>query len=109
MDGMCAGAQAATQLMASSRDEVVGLVGTEGTDVRLQVVSLNSGEVHLDERLPGAAPPLVRGGSAAVVAAFLDSYKRKDESKGYRCELPALAMSAILTMGSWYAVWFLAT
>ena len=52
--------------------------------LRLWVASLATGELLLDELVPAVAPAPANGVAPRVVAAFLDSYKRKDDSMGYR-------------------------
>ena len=79
------GAQAATQTLGSANDEVIGVLGVSGAGVRLRVLSHASGKVVLDETVADATPLRADGRAKAVDAAWLDSYRGKDESKGYRC------------------------
>lgn len=79
------GAQAATQALGLANNEVIGVLGVSGAHVRLRVLSLASGEVVLDDTVADATPLRADGRAKAVDAAWLDSYRGKDESKGYRC------------------------
>lgn len=51
----------------------------------MRVASLATGELFLDDSVAAVAPAPTDGVAPRVAAAFLDSYKRKDDSKGYRC------------------------
>ena len=53
--------------------------------LRLRVASLATGKLFLDDTAAAVAPAPTNGGAPRVAAAFLDSFQRKDDSKGYRC------------------------
>lgn len=56
--------------------------------LRLRVASLATGELYSEDSVDAVAPAPTDRSGPRVAAAFLDSYKRKDDSKGYRCPLP---------------------